>query len=365
MWCGDKLYNLFAEHPRFETTIFLCRGSESTLQDTEHDVEQFKAAGLNVVGIYDLQEETPPQDVVFFLVPYHYEFSRSFQFYSMTPQTLLCYIPYGMETATLTWNQNFPIFRLAWKLFFDTAIARDILNKSCTLGVPRSLVSGAPKLDLLSEDADKLSFPWKMTRPDAVKIIWAPHWSFEYNYDNHATFPWNYMFMYEFAKAHPETSWVFKPHPRLQTAAVNTKLFPSDEAFNDYLQMWNDLPNAQVYTGAYYQSIFATSDGMIHDSCSFIAEYQFTHKPMIFLFNSPAEEFTALGEKILEVSYIVDGKNHEQIAAALQKIFIEGCDPMFAERLRVFDALLNWRKRNGMSASEFIYNAVAGELEII
>ena len=104
---------------------------------------------------------------------------------------------------------------------------------------------------------------------------------------------------------------------------------------------------------------------MIHDSCSFIAEYQFTHKPMIFLLNDPAEQFTALGKKILEVSYIVDGKNHEQIAAAVQKIFIDGCDTMKAERLRVFDALLNWRKRNGVSASEFIFNAVAEDLQII
>ena len=50
-----------------------------------------------------------------------------------------------------------------------------------------------------------------------------------------------------------------------------------------YLQAWNDLPNAQVYTGAYYQALFATSDGMIQDSGSFIVEYQYVDKPMIFL----------------------------------------------------------------------------------
>ena len=366
-WCGDKLYKLFAENPRFDTTVFLCRGSESTLEDTHHDVEQFKAAGLNVVGVYDLQEETPPQDVVFFLRPYHYEFSKSFQFDVMTPQTLVCYIPYGIVAMKLDWSQNFPVFRLSWKIFFDIENSLKLFDKGCTVGVPRGLVSGAPKMDLLFEDADKLSFPWKMTRPDAVKIIWAPHWSFEYDNppENHATFPWNYKFMYEFAKEHPETSWVVKPHPRLQTAAVNVGLFSSVAACEEYFQAWNDLPNAQVCTGGYYQAIFATSDGMIHDSCSFIAEYQYTHKPMVFLFNNPAEQFTAIGEKILEVSYIVDGKNHEQIAAAVQKIFIEGNDPLKAERREIFDACLNYRKRNGMSASDFIFNAVAKELEMI
>ncbi len=366
-WCGDKLYNLFAENPRFETTIFLCHGEESTLADAVHDVEQFKTAGLNVVAIYDLQEETPPQDVVFFLRPYFEHFSRSFQFDVLTPQTLICYMHYGIGPVLINWNCNLPVFCLAWKLFFNSEVTLKFFDAGCKVGVPRAFVSGAPKMDLLLENADKLSFPWKKTRSDAVKIIWAPHWSFEYDNppENYATFPWNYKFMYEFAKAHPETSWVVKPHPRLLRVATNTKLFPSDEAFNEYLQMWNDLPNAQVCTGGYYQAIFATSDGMIHDSCSFIAEYQFTHKPMIFLLNNPAERFTELGEKILEVSYIVDGKNHEQIAAAVQKIFIEGDDPLKDKRREVFDACLNYRKRNGMSASEFIFNAVAKEPEMI
>ena len=102
---------------------------------------------------------------------------------------------------------------------------------------------------------------------------------------------------------------------------------------------------------------------MIHDSCSFIAEYQFTHKPMIFLFNTPAEQFTELGEKILEVSYIVDGRNHEQIAAALQKIFIEGNDPLKSARQKVFDEELNYYRRNGMDASDFIYKTIVEELK--
>ena len=147
-------------------------------------------------------------------------------------------------------------------------------------------------------------------------------------------------------------------------AAIQRGLFPSVEAYNEYLQKWNDLPNAQVFTGGYYQEIFATSDGMIHDSCSFIAEYQYTNKPMIYLMNNDEEEFTELGKKILDVSYIVDGKNLEQIAAALQKIFIEGNDPLKAKRKRIFDEELNYKKFNGMLASDFIYKNIADELNL-
>ena len=75
---------------------------------------------------------------------------------------------------------------------------------------------------------------------------------------------------------------------------------------------------------------------MILDSASFIAEYQFTHKPLIYLLNDGATNFTELGEKILNVSYIVDGKNFDDIAFAIQTIFIDGNDPLKIERQKIF-----------------------------
>lgn len=199
-----------------------------------------------------------------------------------------------------------------------------------------------------------------MTRPDAKKIIYAPHWSID-NGVLYSTFQWNFKFMYEFAKAHPEISWVFKPHPNLLFSAVTSGLFPSTEAFQEYLHAWDSLPNAKVVTGGYYQEIFATSDGMIHDSGSFIAEYQFTQKPMIFL-RRDTQTFSDMGSGILNVSYLVDGRNLEGIAALMQKIFIEGNDPMFDKRKKFFDEHLNYVKHNGATASEFIFRNILTEL---
>lgn len=369
MWCGDKLYNLFAKNPRFETTVFLCRGKVYSLQDMQQDITRFKTAGINVVGIIDLNEKTPPQDIVFFLRPYFGNFSKSFQFDAMTPQTILAHVPYtalSVESIFFSGYFDSTIFHIAWKFFAVSEPSLKLYDEKCSIGLPRGVVSGAPKLDVFFDDVSEFEFPWKMARPDAKKIIWAPHHSFvSKKFSNTSTFPHNFRFMYEFAKAHPEISWVVKPHPRLAVSSVEAGLFPSAAAYNEYMQKWNDLPNAQVYTGGYYQRIFATSDGMIHDCVSFIAEYQYTHKPMIYLINDAREEFTDLGKKILDVSYLVDGKNFDAIADAIQKIFIEGNDRLRGERLKVFDELLNYRKRNGMSASDFIFQTVAKELEMI
>ena len=211
------------------------------------------------------------------------------------------------------------------------------------------------------KDAD-FQFDWKMAQPNAKKIIWAPHHSITGRGVIYATFHWNYQFMYDFAKAHPETSWVVKPHPWLLFSAVREGVFSSAEEFKRYWQKWDELPNAQVYTGAYYQAIFATSDGMIHDSGSFIAEYQFMDKPMIYL-TRDTQKFNNLGDTILKASYLVDGKNFAGIAAMIKRVFIEGDDYKATERREIFDKYLNYPKFNGMLASEFIYKSIADEFK--
>ena len=166
----------------------------------------------------------------------------------------------------------------------------------------------------------KFQFDWKMTRPDAKKIIWAPHHMIDGEF---STFQWNYQFMYEFAKAHPEISWVVKPHPNLVHTAIGKKVFSSVQSYKDYFQKWDSLPNAKVYTGTYYQAIFATSDGMIQDCGSFIFEYQYVDKPMI---------------------YLLTGK--ENLNDLTKEIY------------------LNYQKTNGMLASEFIYKNICDELKL-
>ena len=363
MWCGDDLYNLFAADGRFEPTIFLCLrhdvDDEIIREDFWRGVEQFKSRGLNVVALPEKNSPVPAQDVLIFLTPYFHVLPDAFQTKNVTARTLMTYIPYDFGISRLNLS-HMELLRTAWKMFFQSPANIKMYDEFSSLGMPRGIFSGYPKMDVFFNRKD-FTFDWKMTRPDAKKIIWAPHWSIN-NGVNYATFQWNFKFMYEFAAAHPEISWVVKPHPNLLFSAVRAGVFPDDAAFNAYLNAWNNLPNAKVVTGGYYQAIFATSDGMIHDSGSFIAEYQFTHKPMIFL-TRDTQEFNELGNGILNVSYRVDGRDLDGIAALMQKVFVEGNDPLKSAREKFFDDNLNYVKQNGTTASEFIFRAIAGELE--
>ncbi|MBR1647946.1 MAG: CDP-glycerol glycerophosphotransferase family protein [Selenomonadaceae bacterium] len=366
MWCGDKLFNLFAENKRCETTFFLClqksmRGQSLVMEDFQRGIDAFKSRGINVVGITNDEQTVPKQDVLIMLRPYFNYLPKAFALSSIDTETLLTYIPYGFNMTV--WNiYDTPIFHVGWKLFLDSKFHIRLLDEKCRTGMPRGIYSGYPKLDALYDTANKLEFDWKLARPDAKKIIYAPHWSIASGIF-YATFQWNYKFMYEFAKAHPEISWVLKPHPNLLASAVGHGVFPSEDAFKKYLQAWDDLPNAQVFTGAYYQEIFATSDGMIMDCGSWIGEYQYTHKPMIFL-TRDTQKFNALGNELMKVLYRVDGKNLNAIGALMQKVFVDGNDDMFNARMKFFDKHLNYFKANGMTASEFIFKTLSKELRL-
>lgn len=360
MWCGDELYNYFVADERFEPTILMClrRDVESEIVREEfyRSVNQFQSRGLNVVALPENDSPAPECDVLIYLTPYMDILPDAAQFMRKKVTTLLTYIPYGCNMTT--WNISaIPIFDIGWKFFFDTQYHLKLLERSCRTGMPRGLYSGYPKTDVFFRTDSNLTFDWKVTRPDAKKIIWAPHWSINTGIE-YSTFQWNYKFMYEFAKAHPEISWVVKPHPNLLHAAVTTGLFASEEAFKDYLRAWDELPNAKVVTGGYYQAIFATSDGMIHDSGSFIAEYQYTHKPMIFL-TRETQRFNELGNALMNVTYRVDGRDLQAIADMMEMVFVEGRDPLKSERLKFFNEHMNYVKHNGMTASEFIYRSIA------
>ena len=367
MWGGDDLYNLFANDERFETTVFLCQRTEGLKNDIIHnvflkDIELFKSHGLNLVAVENLNEPAPEQDVLILLTPYFDRLVRNFRFSNLPARTLITHVIYSFAVSVrIKGYYNLPIFHTAWKVFFPSTINLKMYGEMNNVGMPRGLYSGYPRIDVFFKKDAEFKFNWKMVRPDAKKIIWAPHHSIN-EVTKWATFQWNYKFMYEFAKAHPEISWVVKPHPNLAFRAIDHGIFPNVEAFEEYLQKWNDLPNAQVYTGAYYQAIFATSDGMIHDCGSFTAEYQYVDKPMIYL-TRKGTVFNDLGNEIFKASYLVDGKDFDAIAAMIQKVFIKGNDYKAAQRKEVFDKYLNYPKTNGMLASEFIYKSIADDLK--
>ena len=120
----------------------------------------------------------------------------------------------------------------------------------------------------------------------------------------------------------------------LRVGAVQQGIFKSEEEYEEYLEMWRQLPNAQVIENGMYTDIFESSDAMILDSISFLGEYIYMHKPMLFL-TRDRNTFNDFGKELVRVLYKTDGGNLEGI-----KNFVE--------------KYMDYRNQNGMLASEYI-----------
>ena len=365
MWCGDDLYRLFEQNDRYEPTVFLCLRPDQTdkplvVKDFYKGVEQLRARGLNVVAVDNETVEIHKQDVLIYLTFYYLALEKQFHLENVTADSLIVYVPHAARSTSGITNPSTQIILMAWKGFFETQSAADHFKANSRTGMPRVRFSGHPKFDYFYRN-EPSTFEWKEAQPHSTKIIWAPHWTINGGM-NFATFHRNYQFFYEYAKNHPETSWVLKPHPNLLFSAVKEKVFESAEAFEEYLNRWNELPNAKVVTGGYYQEIFVSSDGMILDSATFVTEYQYTHKPLLFLTRTE-QRTSEFFVDMLKHQYRADGRDFDGISKFIEEVLIGKNDPLADERKQFFDAHLNYQKLNGMLASEFIFNAIDRELE--
>ena len=117
-----------------------------------------------------------------------------------------------------------------------------------------------------------------------------------------SNFKEQYLYFLELAKKHPEYSFVVKPHPSLRYKCITEKFLTARE-YDDYMDEWNSLNNAAVYTDGNYFDIFKTSDVLITDSSSFLAEYFYSGKPIIFFESQNRAGFNEFGLKIRKGFY--------------------------------------------------------------
>lgn len=366
MWSCDDLYQLLERDEIFNPYIIVSPAAGENLKISREEIQRctmefFEAKGYKVKGAYSSggRDAFEIPQIAIYLTPYPL-LDQKINLLALPLSVLSMYIPYGFMLVERDDALKFPVALMSWIYFSSTKVYRSILQEKMLLNGRNVVFSGYSKMDAF-EDSISNELPacvWKGTEPmnRAVKIIYAPHHSISESSCAFSTFAENYEFIFEYAKHHPDTtSWILKPHPNLKDSAVKTGVFPSEEAFDAYIRAWNALPNARVVLEGSYIDVFKTSDGMILDSVSFLAEYQYTGKPLLFL-TRPTQKFNAFGVLLREILYTAPGSDFDRIAEFIQKVLIEKNDPMKSKRKAFFDRHLNYRVANhGKTASETIY----------
>ena len=371
-WVYDMLYKLFDNDDLFNVTLiitpYMANLTDEEIIEYNNMYNYFKDNGFKIIKGYDevsnktidLELECAP-DIVFYGSDWIYAFPKLLQPFNISQSSLICYVPYSFMVSDLLDSHcmNSEIIRKSWKFFCPTEFHKQrIIDKNINnLDSGKLIVSYYPKLDGIFLNNTNNDF-WKKTVDlegnTKKRIIWAPHWTIAPNLLNYSTFKYNYEFFYGYAKSNPNIEWIFRPHPLLKGAIINSGLMSVDEV-NHYYQKWNDLPNARYYFGTDYASMYKYSDAMITDSGSFIGEYLICNKPGLKL-DRNTQRYNDFANLALNYWYRCDGNDFDFIENFIYDVVV--CDNDSLKKPRTEFVNNNLIPRGKLTASEIIFNHI-------
>lgn len=352
IWNVDELYNIVMNDDMFEVELILVHVK---VQDRTSSRDMFaqtfkyffdKGYPIKAADSIDVTQ----YDILFYLTISNIE-EKNINIKSIPLKTIVLYTSYSYMLADIPSKFNALLYHISYRYYTDSFFYKSCIEKKdCYTGNARYF--GFPKIDQF--------YAAKYVRRSSKKIIiYAPHHSVHRTKQlRSATFADNYKQIFELAKKYSnETYWIFKPHPSLRSTSVAAGVFKSLDEYDNYENNWDRLDNAEVVSKGDYYSVFKESDAMITDSVSFLAEYQFTHKPLLLL-ESYCTSYNEFGRKIVDILYKCSGKDVLAIEKFINDVLNEN-DIMRDERDRFFYQYLDYMN-DGISASKKIYKDIKG-----
>jgi len=345
-WKAQGIFDLMRDSEQFEPFIAVMELTRNwklpipqLRQMASEKVEYFRARGMKAVDIWQygtkdtLTARQLDADIVFYQQPW--DLPNNMKPLALSRRALTFYFPYS------TPNRWMPKLDLGHKLHHflygyivineELAALYERMKKDfygAASFASRLLPFGHPALD---------GIPFDDGSDDASRcVIYAPHWSIQFGGLNpplkYSTFLENGRAILEFAKAHREIKWAFKPHPDLMTTLVRQGAWTQEEV-DDYCRQWAEIGEACYDAEDSYRKLFARSRALITDCGSFLSEYGCTGKPIIRLIchNLNVEPHPAV--KSLYAQYY-NVRNLEEMYAAFETVVLSNRDPKRADRRR-------------------------------
>ena len=338
-WKADLLYRALAASDRFEPIVCPAVMDSGFYRDEElrnrlleckayFEKHGYKVRSLNneesLVPVR-LQELNP--GIIVYLQPWG--MAKAHQPIVASECALTYYLPY----CTFSYGNRLEMFDLPFVRFvychlMDNARWVDYYRKLSTpfrFGC-QMVAAGSPYCEKIARQKSV-----KSARPC---VIFAPHWSFRHkkNISKYylSTFDWSGKFMLEFAIAHPEVKWIFKPHPGLRSKLESTG-FMSHKEIEDYYSAWERL--GEVNYDSDYDGLFAESTAMVTDCSTFLMEYLITGKPLIRLETSSPVKPLPPNELIIDAFYTA--ADCEALKQVLNDVVVESRDLLSEVRMQV------------------------------
>ena len=340
-WKYDGVYQLMEKHERFDPIILACPivnyGYDNMIRRMDQCYSFFKDKGYHVLKAYnvaensflDVEKELDP-DIVFYTNPYEGLIDNRY-FITQFKGTLTVYVPYFFnDTADHELAYDEYLLNVVWRRYLETDMHKVWATQFSKSHGKNVVVTGYPGIEkFLNILTPARGDDWKVKDKGLKRIIWAPHHSI-YSTDayKYASFMMFCDVMIELARKYQnEVQFAFKPHPLLRNKLEKVW---GKEKTDKYYAEWEQMPNTTVVEGDYVD-LFLSSDAMIHDSGSFIAEYLYLNKPVMRTLNGIDLKtlHNGFGLQCLENHYMA--RNAEEIELFIQNV-IHDVDPMKEKR---------------------------------
>lgn len=364
-WKYEVVYRLLELDERFDPIVIVCPysvyGDEFMLNVMEKSFETFSNDGYKVIkslnsvtGTWlDVKNEINP-DIVCFTTPW--KLTNPEFFVDNYFDTLTCYVPYGYETSHLhKVYYDSEMQNLVWKFYLENYMHKKLSLEYSRNKSINTVVSGYPGMDRFLYGNQRPKDVWKIKDRKIKRVIWAAHHSIPGMGESldYSTFLDHCDSMLQIANVFKDNIQIaFKPHPILKEKLSNDKIWGKSRT-DDYFQKWQILENGQLEDGD-YMDLFFTSDALIHDCGSFVAEYMYTGKPVMYLMKDEniLDRFNEVGQMALKTFY--HGNNLESIHLFIQKVIIEEIDTLKTGRDELFNNVI--KAPGTLTASENIYH---------
>ena len=364
VWKYDYLYRLMVEHSKFEPIIVVCPavnyGMDNMLSEMDKCYNMFHSRGYNVVRTYisetheylDVKKEINP-DIIFYTNPYKGLIDDRYYITNFL-HTLTCYVPYSACICSIDSQYKKEMHYLVWRFFVENPVSYKLACRLMLNCGRNTLPVGYPLMDETLSPNYVPSDVWKHNQK--IKIIWAPHHSFDANCGIHFS---NFFevsdVMVDIAQRYVHDIQIaFKPHPLLYAKLLEVW---GKEKTDTYFNQWATMENTQ-YEPNEYLDLFMSSDAMIFDSVSFIYEYLFTRNRSLFIYGKGVDEqLNEFGKEALSC---------HQLAYSIKDIyvFIESLlkgdpDPLLTKKESYYQS--NILPMNASTASEAILNEIVNQ----
>jgi len=370
VWKVDSVFKYMLEDELFDPVVLVCPytayGTERRDRDLEKTYNSFQEAGYPVInsrnkdGSWVKLEEIKP-DLICFTNPHDLTSQRYYR--DAFERYLSFYVPYFYLVTShggddSIYNQYF--HNAMWKIFMPHLVSFDRAKDVSANNAKNCILTGYPACEPLLEIDERVD-PWKALGR-RKRIIFAPHHTIDdsqelrlSNFLDFADFFKNLVELYK-----EDVQWCFKPHPILKSKLYNHPDW-GDKRTDLYYQFWELGELTQLSEGG-YESIFIYSDAMIHDCGSFLAEYLYLRKPVLYLVSDKTMEgLNEFGRSALKCCYI--GKREADIERFLDNIISNAYDvPSMPEIASFFRENVDPFFKNE-SPSEKICNLLKCELK--